>query len=155
MLFREQEFLGSDIVIEQTLAPGSNYDRYYASYFSEGLGRSGLLTVPRGEKEANQRLAGDYLQPRLHPAQPVQAAPNAMSPMFDGFATSGYIVFRPDYHGHDRSEGAPTGAYGSPGYVVNVLNAVASMKRFPDADPERIGMWGHSIGSWVARCEPW
>jgi dipeptidyl aminopeptidase/acylaminoacyl peptidase len=67
----------------------------------------------------------------------------------DGFATSGYIVFRPDYRGHDRSEGAPTGAYGSPGYVVDVLNAVASMKRFPDADPERIGMWGHSMGGWI------
>ena len=46
---REQEFLGSDIVIEQTLAPGSNYDRYYASYFSEGLKQYGLLTVPRGQ----------------------------------------------------------------------------------------------------------
>ncbi|MCB0062177.1 MAG: prolyl oligopeptidase family serine peptidase, partial [Caldilineaceae bacterium] len=27
-----------------------------------------------------------------------------------------------------------------------VLNAVASMQRYPDADPERIGMWGHSMG---------
>ena len=32
----------------------------------------------------------------------------------DGFASNGYIVFRPDYRGHDQSEGAPTGAYGSP-----------------------------------------
>ena len=48
---REQEFPGSDIVIEQTLAPGSNYDRYYASYFSEGLKQYGLLTVPRGRSQ--------------------------------------------------------------------------------------------------------
>ena len=46
---REQEYPGSDLVIEQTLAPGSNYDRYYASYFSEGLKQYGLLTVPHGE----------------------------------------------------------------------------------------------------------
>jgi len=27
-----------------------------------------------------------------------------------------------------------------------VLNAVSSIKRYPDADPNRIGMWGHSMG---------
>ena len=51
-LFREQEYPGSDLVIERTLAPGSNYNRYYASYFSEGLKQYGLLTVPHGQKPA-------------------------------------------------------------------------------------------------------
>jgi dipeptidyl aminopeptidase/acylaminoacyl peptidase len=32
---------------------------------------------------------------------------------------------------------------------VDVLNAVASMKRYPDADPNRIGMWGHSMGGYI------
>jgi len=30
-----------------------------------------------------------------------------------------------------------------------VLNAVASVKRYPDADPDRIGMWGHSMGGHI------
>jgi len=30
-----------------------------------------------------------------------------------------------------------------------VLNAVASVKRYPDADPNRIGMWGHSMGGYI------
>ena len=47
---RQQDYSGSELVIEQTLAPGSNYDRYYASYFSEGLKQYGLLTVPRGQR---------------------------------------------------------------------------------------------------------
>ncbi len=67
----------------------------------------------------------------------------------DGFARSGYIVFRPDYRGHDRSEGQPTGAYGSPDYVIDVLNAAGALKRYPDADANRIGMWGHSMGGWI------
>jgi len=41
------------------------------------------------------------------------------------------------------------GAYGSPDYVIDVLNAVASIRRFPAADPERIGMWGHSMGGYI------
>ena len=43
----------------------------------------------------------------------------------------------------------PSGAYGSPNYVVDVLNALASMEHYPDADPNRIGMWGHSMGGYI------
>ena len=45
--------------------------------------------------------------------------------------------------------GSPTGAYGSPDYVIDVLNAAASLKQYPDADPQRIGMSGHSMGGWI------
>ena len=58
-------------------------------------------------------------------------------------------MFRPDYRGHDRSEGRAVGAYFSPAYTVDVLNAVASLKALDGADPERIGMWGHSMGGGI------
>jgi dipeptidyl aminopeptidase/acylaminoacyl peptidase len=32
---------------------------------------------------------------------------------------------------------------------VDVLNALGSMKQYPDADPTRIGMWGHSMGGQI------
>ena len=67
----------------------------------------------------------------------------------DNLARSGYIVFRIDYRGHDQSEGEASGAYGSPGYTADVLNAVASIKQFPQANPEKIGMWGHSMGGYL------
>ena len=67
----------------------------------------------------------------------------------DSLARSGYIVFRIDYRGHDRSEGNATGAYGNPGYTVDVLNAVSSLQNYPQADPQRIGMWGHSMGGYI------
>jgi len=43
-------------------------------------------------------------------------------------------------------EGKAEGAYHAPDYTIDVLNAVASIRAYPDADPERIGMWGHSMG---------
>jgi hypothetical protein len=49
---RQRQYPGSQIVIEQTLAPGSNYNQYIASYQSEGLKIYALLTVPMGEKPA-------------------------------------------------------------------------------------------------------
>ena len=49
---REREYPGSEITIVETLAPGSNYSRYIASYESEGLTIYALLTVPNGERPA-------------------------------------------------------------------------------------------------------
>jgi len=59
------------------------------------------------------------------------------------------MVFRIDYRGHDQSEGEASGAYGSPGYTIDVLNAVASIKRHPQVNPDKIGMWGHSMGGYL------
>src|SRR5436305_15226189 len=45
---RQRDYPGSDLTIEQTLPPGGNYQRYIASYRSDGLQLFGLLTVPNG-----------------------------------------------------------------------------------------------------------
>ena len=63
-MMREQEYPGSEIVFEQTLEPGVNYDRYVISYQSEGNKIYALFTVPWGTA-AGERLAGDPLQSRL------------------------------------------------------------------------------------------
>ena len=49
---RQRQYPGSDIVIEDVLEPGANYQRYYASYLSDGLKIYALLTVPDGERPA-------------------------------------------------------------------------------------------------------
>lgn len=144
---RRQDYPGSPLVIEQTLAPGSNYNRYYASYYSEELKQYGLLTVPRGQRPASGWPVIIFNHGYIPPAQ--YRTTERYVAYVDGFARSGYIVFRPDYRGHDRSEGTAVGAYGSPAYVIDVLNAVATLKQYPEADPERIGMWGHSMGGWI------
>lgn len=67
----------------------------------------------------------------------------------DGFASNGYLVFKPDYRGHGNSQGVATGGYGSNDYTIDILNAVSSIKKFPTADPDKIGMWGHSLGGQI------
>ena len=144
---RQTPYPGSEIVIEETLEPGANYNRYYASYQSEGLTIYGLLTVPYGEQPAEGWPAivfnHGYIPPDVYRTTERYIA------YVDWLARSGYIVFRIDYRGHDRSEGEASGAYGDPGYTADVLNAVAALQRFPQADPNRIGMWGHSMGGYL------
>lgn len=144
---RAMEFPGSPITIVETPEPGANYERYYASYESEGLTIYALLTVPRGDPPATGWPAIVFNHGYIPPAQ--YRTTERYIAYVDWLARSGYIVFRIDYRGHDRSEGVPSGAYGSPGYTIDVLNAVAALKQFPLADPARIGMWGHSMGGFL------
>lgn len=144
---RQREYPGSDIVIEEELEPGVNYRRYYVSYFSEGLKIYALLTIPNGTRPATGWPVIVFNHGFIPPD--VYRTTQRYVAYVDWLARSGYIVLRSDYRGHDQSEGEATGAYGSPGYVVDVLNAVASLKRFPEADPDRIGMWGHSMGGYI------
>ncbi len=144
---RQGSYPGSEITLEQELDPGGNYRRYYASYLSEGLRIYALLTIPNGEMPADGWPAivfnHGYIPPDVYRTTERYIA------YVDTLARNGYIVFRIDYRGHDRSEGRASGAYGDPGYTIDVLNAVASIKAFPQTDPNRIGMWGHSMGGFL------
>lgn len=144
---RERTYPGSNITIEKTLASGPNYKSYVASYLSDGLKIYGLLDVPTGTKPATGwpviLFNHGYIPPMVYRTTERYVA------YVDAIARSGYIVFKSDYRGHGNSEGDATGGYGSPDYTIDVLNALSSLKRFPDADPNRIGMWGHSMGGQV------
>ena len=143
-IMRQQSYPGSELEIEEELEPGSNYSRYIASYQSEGLKIFALLTVPQGERPESGWpvivFNHGYFPPDEYRTTERYVA------YLDAFAAAGYIVIRPDYRGHGSSEGEHTTAFGSTDYTVDVLNAMASAQRHPDADPDRVGMWGHSMG---------
>ena len=144
---RADSYPGSAIVIEEQLRDGGNYSRYYVSYLSEGNKIYGLLTVPNDEKPDDGFpvivFNHGYIPPEVYKTTERYVA------YVDLLARNGYIVFRTDCRGHDRSEGEARGAYSRPDYTIDVLNAVASIKGYPAADPERIGMWGHSMGGYI------
>lgn len=141
---RKQKYEGSDITIESTLPQGSNYNQYVTSYRSDGLKIYALLTVPTGTKPQNGWpvvvFNHGYIPPDVYRTTERYLA------YVEAFARDGYIVFKPDYRGNGFSEGKPEGAYYSPAYAIDVLNALASVKRYKDANPRKIGMWGHSMG---------
>ena len=141
---RAREYPGSDIVVESVLDPGVNYSRFLVSYLSEGFKIYALMTIPNGEKPPTGWPVIIFNHGFIPPD--VYVTTERYIAYVDLIARSGYIVFRSDYRGHGNSEGEAGGAYSRPDYTVDVLNAVASVKRHADADPNRIGMWGHSMG---------
>lgn len=144
---RNGQYPGSEITIVKELDKGLNYRRYYSYYLSEGLKIYALLTIPDREPPEGGFPAivfnHGYIPPDVYRTTERYIA------YVDEIAKAGYVVFRIDYRGHDASEGEPTGAYGDPGYQIDVLNAVASIKELPEVNPEKIGMWGHSMGGYL------
>ena len=142
---RQQNYPGSAIRIEETLTPGANYNRYIASYQSDGLKIYALLTVPNGAAPATGWpvivFNHGFTLPQFHQTASVGYE--------DTFARNGFIVFRSDYRGHGNSEGDALGGFAAADFTSDVLNAVASIKQYPAADPNRIGMWGHSLGGYI------
>lgn len=146
-LLRKGEYPGSEIIIEQILDSGSNYSRYIASYKSEGLKIYALLTIPSGTPPEGGWPAvifnHGFIQPQQYRTTEKYVA------YVDGFARNGFVVFRSDYRGHGSSEGEATGTYGSSAYTIDVLNAFSSVKKLKEVNPNRIGMWGHSLGGYI------
>ncbi|HET7099345.1 MAG TPA: alpha/beta fold hydrolase [Patescibacteria group bacterium] len=141
---RARSYPGSDIQIEQTLSSNSFSDRYIVSYKSDGLKIFGLLLVPKAEKPANGFpviiFNHGYITPEFYsPLEKYSQHENA-------FVKNGYIVFKPDYRGNWKSEGEPASTYFSPDYTVDDLNAIASIKKYKDVNPNKLGVWGHSMG---------
>lgn len=158
---RDGEYPGSDIVTEQTLDNGSNYSRSIVSYKSEGLKIYALLTVPNGTPPDGGWPVIIFNHGYIPPAE--YRTTERYIAYTDGFSRNGYIVLRSDYRGHGNSEGSASGGYGSNDYTIDILNAVASMKREGSElalrknqgltsriiNLEKFGMWGHSMGGHI------
>lgn len=144
---RRGQYPGSEIKIEETLTPEKTYNRYIASYYSDGLKIYALLLVPGTQKPAEGFpvivLNHGYIIPDRYTPDGNYIAYS------DAFAKAGYVVFKPDYRGNGNSEGEPTGAYFSPDYIIDDLNAISSIKKYKDVNPSKIGVWGHSMGGFI------
>lgn len=136
---------GGDITVEETLNPGANYDRYIVSYPSDGLKIYALMTVPRGDVPPTGFPIIVLNHGYIRPSEYVMTGSYVAH--VDALAQHGYVVFKSDYRGNGNSEGSAVRSRNS--YVIDVLNAIDILKRQSFVDPDRIGMWGHSMGGYI------
>jgi dipeptidyl aminopeptidase/acylaminoacyl peptidase len=144
---RERDYPGSDIMIERELGDQGVFKSYVVSYQSDGLKIYALMNVPDLPKPTDGFpvivLNHGFIEPTAYDTI------TSYKSYMDQYSRQGFIVLKPDYRGHDNSQGTPDSAHTSAGYTVDVLNAVSSIKKYPDANPDKIGMWGHSMGGGI------
>jgi dipeptidyl aminopeptidase/acylaminoacyl peptidase len=86
----------------------------------------------------------------VNPAGYVAVASNYVKREGDYLAARGFLTAGTDYRGNGNNPGTAVGAHLESAYVIDALNLLAALKTFPQADPSRVGVWGHSNGGSVS-----
>ena len=140
---RARSFLGGQIHTRSILEESSAFTRYYIDYPSDDLTVTGIMHMPAGEGPFPVLilLHGYYDRDRYFSgAGTTQAA--------EHFAKQGYLVLAPDFRSWGESDSGISLFH--MGLVTDVLNLISSISSINEADPGRIGIWGHSMGGGIA-----
>jgi dipeptidyl aminopeptidase/acylaminoacyl peptidase len=140
---RQHDFKSGKIHIRSTLEDDNQfYTSYLIDYPSDGLTVTGVMQIPVGEGPFPVIIMnhGFFARSIYHTGDGTDRA----SPYL---AEHGYITLASDYRSWGESDIGPSLFYSGLAIdVINLMNAIPSIKQ---ADPERIGMWGHSMGGGV------
>ena len=153
---RERAYDAGPIEIVETLEDNAAFRRYAVAYPSDGLRVTTMMNVPKGSGAPGETfpviiLNHGYVDPRSFPTGSYIRAEA------DYLARLGYLTLSPDYRGHaggegdSEAEGASVRGFNTfrVAYAVDVLNLLNAVPSIPQADPTRIGMWGHSMGGGI------
>ena len=141
------------------LLGGPGFDARLVSYLSSGLKIHALVATPRTGRPARGFPVlvanhGHHPDPPRYglTAQGLDARPGDYYRRIpELYASLGFLVVMPDYRGHGDSEGLEftDGMLESLYYTEDVLALLAGLEDLPNADPENLFMWGHSMGGEV------
>lgn len=121
------------------------YERWEVTYPAGDTTVSGILLRPRGRGPFPAVVLNHgYIEPSVY------VTGQGLAREQDYLARAGYVVLHTDYRGHAASD--PAGELEREsrlGYTRDTLHAVASVKRLPAVDPDRVAMLGRSMGGGV------
>ena len=139
---RQHDFQGGKIRIRSRLSTNDKFTTYLIDYPSDGLTITGVMQIPQGDGPFPVILLNHGFFSRS-----VYNSGDGTDRASAFLAEHGYITLASDYRSWGESETGHSLFYSGLAIdVVNLINAISTIKQ---ADPERIGMWGHSMGGGV------
>lgn len=140
---RERTFTGGDISLDVILGLTDAYTRYLISYPSDGLRITGILQIPAGEGPFPVVVMNHGFEPRSD-----YTSGDGTDRAAVYLVERGYITIAPDYRTWSGSDDDVS--FFHTGLVIDVMNLIASLPSISQADVNRVGMWGHSMGGGIA-----
>lgn len=136
---RARDYPGGEIEIFQTQVVTDTFSKYLIRYPSDDLTITAMMNVPAGEGPFPVVILNHGYIP---PARFWSGADTWRAA--DHLATAGFLTISPDFRGWGGSDSGDN--FFRTGLVIDALNLVSSLPSLPQADPARVGMWGHSMG---------
>ena len=139
---RAREYPGGPIEILRVLETTDVYTRSYIAYPSDGLRITGIMQIPPGPGPFPVIILnhGYHDRGNYWPGSGTWMAAEYLN-------RRGYLTVAPDYRTWGESDWGPSLFH--TGLVADVLNLISSLWYIPQADPTRLGMWGHSMGGGI------
>lgn len=144
---RKKEYQGSEIKLEKVIKGEDVYTSYLFSYESEGKKVTGMANIPntRNGKRPVVILLRGYADDEIY------FTGLGTRKVAGVFAENGFITLAPDFLGFGGSDTSSADILKSRfERPLTVLNLLASVKSIPEANPDKIFMWGHSNGGQIA-----
>ena len=146
---RARDYAENPVTAEQAPTDAGGFRRGLISYVSDGLKIYAQVSLPATPRPAAGYpvllLARGYINPGVYTNDEAFYSDFAAE-----YAKRGFLVIKPDLRGHGNSWGLPEGAYFSSGYAADILNLTASLPRYAEANPDRVALFGHSMGGHIA-----
>ena len=139
---REHDYQSGAVTILSTLKTTDEYISYLISYPSDGLTITGVMQVPSGEGPFPVIVMNHGYADRA-----TYTSGDGTGRAAEYLVRRGYITLASDYRSWGGSEVGPSLFH--TGLVVDVINLMNAIPSIPQADPSRIGMWGHSMGGGI------
>jgi len=137
---REHEFRSGKINIGEVLLETDLYTRYTISYPSDGLTITGIMQVPTVGQAPFPVIVmnhGFFNRSDYYSGDGTDRAAEFLN-------RNGYLTLSSDYRSWGGSDIGYSLFYS--GLVIDIINLMNAIPSIPQADPDRIGMWGHSMG---------
>jgi dienelactone hydrolase len=142
---------GGELQVHESLAVNSYFTRTLISYPSDGLTIYGFMNVPHnaeGPFPVVIALHG-YIEPAIYDTI------DYTTRYADALARAGFLVLHPNLRGYPPSDEGEN--LFRVGMAIDVMNLIALVKELGGqpgplelADPQAIGLWGHSMGGGIS-----
>lgn len=139
---RQHSYESGKIHIRSTLDKNDSFTTYLIDYPSDGLTITGVMQIPVGAGPFPVIVLnhGFFTRSMYHSGDGTDRAAAFL-------AQHGYITLASDYRSWGNSDVGESFFYS--GLVIDVINLINAIPSIPEADPKRVGIWGHSMGGGV------
>ena len=136
---RSRSYGAGQIEILEVMEETPKFTRYLFAYPSDGLRITGMLNRPHGDGPFPVVILNHGYYPL-----DVYRTGDGTRTAADYLANRGFLTLSPDFRSHAGSDDAPNPFRA--GHVIDTLNLIPLAQRLPDAQPGKVGIWGHSNG---------
>lgn len=141
---RQHPIQPGKVEVGQIEAKTDIYTRYVFRYPSDGLTITGVMQIPvlgHAPFPVIVMNHGYFNREDYHSGDGTDRAAEYLN-------KHGYLTLSSDYRSWGGSDVGPSMYYS--GLAIDVATLVKAVASIPEADPSRIGMWGHSMGGGVS-----